>query len=179
MTQRFWKRLSSAVMSPCSPMQGWSVNRGVGILVIGLLLVCSGALAKAGEMDPLKPRVPPREQAKVHNWHPSYGSTRTAPPEVIAQGKRLYETVGLCAACHGKSGKGDGPAGKPLRIGPRDFTNCRFHQVRTDGELFWILKNGSPGTGMMPMVKPKGHLTEEQGWAILAYERQFCKETSL
>ncbi len=41
----------------------------------------------------------------------------------------------------------------------------------------WVLKNGSmgqtgkvPGTGMLPVVQPKGFITEEQGWKALLYE---------
>ena len=39
--------------------------------------------------------------------------------------------------------------------------------ARTDSELFWILKNGSPGTEMalfIPLV-----LTEEDAWHVLLY----------
>ena len=30
---------------------------------------------------------------------------------------------------------------------PADFTNCKFHKKREDGEFFWVIKNGSAGTG--------------------------------
>src|SRR2546425_8874547 len=30
---------------------------------------------------------------------------------------------------------------------PRNFTNPKFHKNRTDGEMFWVIKNGSAGTG--------------------------------
>ena len=101
-----------------------------------------------------------------------FGSTKTAHPNIIAEGKTLYEGKGTCVSCHGESGLGDGPVGRQLSPGPRNFTNCRFHARRRDGELFWILKNGSPGTGMVPMIPVT--FTEEEAWKILAYERSFC-----
>ena len=56
----------------------------------------------------------------------------------------------------------------------RNFTNCKFHKKRKDGELFWIIKNGSPGTGMVSMIPAT--ITEEEAWKVLAYERSFCKK---
>lgn len=76
-------------------------------------------------------------------------------------------------SCHGKTGLGDGPVGRRLQPGPRNFTNCKFHKRRHDGELFWIIKNGSPGTGMVPMIPVT--ISEEEAWKILAYERSFCE----
>ena len=56
---------------------------------------------------------------------------------------------------------------------PRDFTDCRFQGEREDGELFWIIKNGSPGTGMVQLVP--GMLSETEAWKLVAYIRTFCK----
>lgn len=56
---------------------------------------------------------------------------------------------------------------------PRDFTGCQFQKARDDGELFWIIKNGIPGTGMVRMIPSK--LAEEEGWKLVAYIRILCK----
>ena len=56
----------------------------------------------------------------------------------------------------------------------RDFTDMTWQATRTDGELFWILKNGSPGTDMasfIPLV-----VTEEEAWQLLLYVRSFGKK---
>ena len=94
-------------------------------------------------------------------------------PESIAKGKALYEGKGTCFNCHGKDGNGQGEAGKVLNPSPRDFTNCKFHKKRKDGELFWIIKNGSAGTGMISLAP--AIITEEEAWTIINYERTFCK----
>ena len=87
--------------------------------------------------------------------------TASKVADIIAKGKELYEGKGTCANCHGQTGEGDGAGGMLLTPGPRNFTNCKFHKKRNDGELFWVLKNGSPGTGMPALVKG-GILTEDE-----------------
>lgn len=144
----------------------------LGIAMWGLFVSSSPVLG-AEEVEPLRPRVPITERAMARKLTPPFGSTKTAHPNIIAEGKVLYEGKGACVSCHGESGLGDGPVGRQLNPGPRNFTNCRFHARRRDGELFWILKNGSPGTGMVPMIPVT--ITEEEAWKILAYERSFCR----
>ena len=125
------------------------------------------------ERDPLKPRVPAHLRGAVRNVHsPLYVSSRVASPEIIVQGKRLYDGKGTCFNCHGWSGDGDDPAAQMVDPGPRDFTNCQFHNQRADGELFWVIQHGSPDTDMVGMVPTP--LTEEEAWKVLAYVRTFC-----
>ena len=115
--------------------------------VLVMMMICfSGSLVMAGsERDPLKARVPKAERGKAKKLKSPVGKLKNASPEIIAEGKKIFEGKGTCVNCHGKEGNGQGPAGKVLNPGPRDFTNCKFHKKRKDGELFWVLKNGSPG----------------------------------
>ena len=48
---------------------------------------------------------------------------------------------------------------------PRNFTNAKFHKARTDGEFFWVIKNGSAGTGMVPLIGTA--ITEEEAWYVI------------
>ena len=133
--------------------------------------------ACAQRQPPTEDRVPPSGMEEALSYKAPFGDTRTAPPEIIAAGKALYEGKGRCDFCHGISGKGDGPAANmhPLHP-PRDFTNCAFQEKREDGELFWILKYGRPDTGMQRLIP--GMLSEKEGWEIVAYVRTFCTEQS-
>ena len=118
-------------------------------------------------------RVPPSAMKEALSYKAPFGDTHTAPPEIVAAGKALYEGKGGCHLCHGISGKGDGPAANIIPAHPaRDFTNCAFQKERADGELFWIIKYGSPGTGMQQLIP--GVLSEEEGWKVVAYVRTFC-----
>jgi mono/diheme cytochrome c family protein len=94
-----------------------------------------------------------------------------ATPELIAKGKTLFEGKAFCKACHGADGKGlpkDLDLKGPL---PRNFTDKAWQKARTDGELMWILRNGSPGTDMAPFIPLV--LTEEEAWQVLLYVRSF------
>ena len=134
------------------------------------IILLSVSVVGAEEKDPLKPRVPPdqiKEAKKMAN-------PVDATPESSAKGKALFEGKGTCFNCHGKNGDGKGEAGKILNPSPRDFTNCKFHKKKKDGELFWVIKNGSAGTGMVSLIPAA--ITEEEAWTIINYERSFCKK---
>jgi hypothetical protein len=126
----------------------------------------------AEEKDPLKTRVPADELADAK----AMKNPIPVNDANLAKGKALFEGKGTCFNCHGKAGDGNGPAGAILNPSPRNFTNCKFHKKRKDGELFWVIKNGSAGTGMVSLVP--GTITEEEAWIIINYERTFCKKTA-
>ena len=78
----------------------------------------------------------------------------------IEQGKKLFEEN--CAACHGPSGRGDGPAAASLKPRPADLAMMAGHHP--DGDLAWKIANGR---GAMPAWK--GTLTQNQIWALVTY----------
>jgi hypothetical protein len=59
-----------------------------------------------------------------------------------------------------------------LNPSPRNFRHHGMWRHRTEGELFWVIKHGSPGTGMIPFG---GLLTDEEIWTVMQYERSFAK----
>jgi len=127
-----------------------------------------------GEFDIRVKRVPKPELAAAKKMKPPFKATQ----EILAEGKEIFLGRGGCISCHGAEGKGDGGAASNLPIQPRNFTNPKFKKYRTVGELMWVLKNGSmgqsgkvPGTGMLPVVQPKGFISETDGWKVLLYER--------
>lgn len=140
------------------------------------LLVAAGIISCVEHHPlPLQPRVPASNLEEAKRLKAPFGDTRAAPPAIIAEGKKLFEGKGTCTHCHGLEGKGDGPAAHLLKPHPpTDFTNCKLHEVREDGELFWIIDNGSPGTGMVDHVHD-GKLTEGEAWKIVAYLRTLCE----
>jgi mono/diheme cytochrome c family protein len=143
----------------------------MGYLKSGMIAfsVCAllGAAAYAEEKDPTVSRVPADQKGAAKAMKNPVAKT----PENIAKGKAIYEGKGTCFNCHGTSGKGDGPAGQILNPSPRNFTNPKFHKNRTDGEMFWIIKNGSAGTGMVPLIGTA--ITEDDAWHVILYERSF------
>lgn len=56
---------------------------------------------------------------------------------------------------------------------PRNFHHHGFWRHRTEGEIFWVIKYGSPGTSMIGFGD---QLTDEEIWSIIQYERSFAGE---
>ncbi|MEW6684356.1 MAG: c-type cytochrome [Nitrospirota bacterium] len=145
----------------------WVVS--VGALCVLVLLP---ATLTAAERDPLQARVPKQEMEAAKAMTNPFPAT----PENIAKGDGLYHGKGTCFVCHGQTGVGDGSAAVGLDPSPRNFTNAAFHRARTDGELMWVLKNGSAGTAMVPLVGSV--IDEEEAWLILLYERSLAQSGS-
>lgn len=142
-----------------------------------LLFVLIVGVPACATRHPTADRVSPSDMQKALALKAPYGDARTAPPHIITAGKAIYEGKGRCFFCHGVEGKGDGPAAHlhPTQP-PRNFTDCAFQHARKDGEIYWIIKNGSPGTGMQALIPSM--LTEEEGWDVVAYVRTFCASHS-
>jgi mono/diheme cytochrome c family protein len=133
------------------------------LLFLAVLAVPTGAT----DADVLRPRVPPDQIEAAR----AAVNPLSATPDNIELGRQLYHGKAFCVTCHGRDGKGLGDIpGLRGRL-PRNFTDRLWQKTRADGELLWILKNGSPGTDMasfVPLV-----LTEEEAWQVLLYVRQF------
>lgn len=92
-------------------------------------------------------------------------------PEVIAQGKTVYNGKGGCVTCHGIDGDGKGPAAASMNPSPRNFQHHGFWRHRTEGEVFWAIKYGSPGTAMIAFGSV---LSDEEIWSLIQYEQTFA-----
>jgi mono/diheme cytochrome c family protein len=146
--------------------------RDSGPIVLGFMFLV--ATLTGNSRQPIDDRVPEAHLEEAIALRAPFGDARMASSDIVRAGKDLYEGKGACVLCHGLSGKGDGPATHMHAPNPpRDFTNCPVQMDRDDGEFFWIIKYGSPGTGM-PALIPH-HLSEEEGWKVVAYIRAFCK----
>ncbi|PIQ95726.1 MAG: cytochrome c [Nitrospinae bacterium CG11_big_fil_rev_8_21_14_0_20_56_8] len=134
------------------------------VAVIVLFTVLGGSTTVSGfHPSVYSPRVPAEILDRVRDQDNPYPAT----PERIEEGKKIYFGKGLCVTCHSNSGKG-------VRIpghSSRDFTDSQWQDARTDSELMWVLKNGSPGTGMP--VRVGKVITEEEGWNVIHFIRTF------
>ena len=83
--------------------------------------------------------------------------------KTIDKGKRIYYQI--CATCHGRSGKGDGPTGLTLEKKPADHTSAMV-QNQTDGALFYKI---SKGRDLMPSYNTA--LSKTQRWQVIRYIR--------
>ncbi len=84
---------------------------------------------------------------------------------ILAQGKQIYDDK--CAACHGATGKGDGPAAAALNPKPANLTDKNFMQTLPIDCHFFVIAEGVRGTAMPPWKS----LGEEAVWKVLVYTR--------
>jgi len=88
-------------------------------------------------------------------------------PESIAEGKKIYGYD--CAQCHGALGDGKTDVAKDLKI--PDFTDPAALKERTDGALFYILKNGHDD-----MPREGDRVKPGQLWDLVNYVRSLAKK---
>ena len=129
------------------------------ILIFSLvfLSVCIGINAEAQKSS----WAVPASATGIEN--PLAGNT-----SVLGNAKVLY--VGNCSPCHGKRGKGDGPAAAALKIKPADHTSAKV-QSMSDGSLYWMI-----ATGHTPMPSYKTALTTKQKWELVNYIRTMANK---
>jgi mono/diheme cytochrome c family protein len=73
-----------------------------------------------------------------------------------------------CASCHGRDGRGQGPARPPGAPMP-DFASAELQKQRTDAQLLQVIREGR---GMMPAFAKQ---VNEQGMsALVAHIRSFA-----
>jgi cytochrome c oxidase cbb3-type subunit 2 len=103
-----------------------------------------------------------------------------ASPESVARGKELYGMLG-CKACHGESGRGDGPSaatlapdhwGNPQK--PFDFTSGRLKSGPNPQDVYRTFMVGVGGTAMPAFGdvfrNPDGETFREgDGWHLVSF----------
>ena len=92
------------------------------------------------------------------------GKTNPLGADAATAGDEVFKTN--CAACHGETGLGDGPAGAALDPAPKNL--AELQTLASDDYLFWRINTGKEGTSMIPW---KGILTVEQIWQVVSFIR--------
>ena len=134
------------------------------LLLATVVLAGSPAAAERHMMQPLVPVDKLVEARALKSPLPN-------SQEIVAKGKAIYDGKGGCFNCHGTEGGGNGPAAAKMNPAPRNFRHHGFWRHRTEGELFWVIKHGSPGTAMIGFGPV---LSDEEIWSLIQYERTFA-----
>ncbi|MGD1023519.1 MAG: cytochrome c [Candidatus Sulfotelmatobacter sp.] len=89
-------------------------------------------------------------------------------PESLARAKKWWTLD--CVMCHGANGDGKGSLATDMKLKLADFTVPSTLKDRTDGEIFYIIKNGHQD---MP---PEGdRIKPEENWDLVNYVRSLSK----
>ena len=89
-------------------------------------------------------------------------------PAVLERGRGLYNKN--CAACHGESGRGDGPGAGVMKPPPRDHTDRAYMSTLTDEELTKVISIGGAIKGK-PLMPGNPQITGSDLTALVAYTR--------
>lgn len=126
--------------------------------------------AQAGENDCVQNRATQPAPPEIYEK----ANPLKATPKNLSAGRKLYmggaKPFG-CYPCHGINGNGKGMTALKMMLKPRNFTCKAMMKNIPDGQLYWVIKNGSEGTEM------KGYKTlkDKEVWQIVAYIREFSK----
>ena len=89
-----------------------------------------------------------------------------ASEEVLERGRQVYTRQ--CQSCHGREGRGDGPAARFLEPKPRDLKSgeWKYAEGGTVESVARVVREGADDTGMTPFNET---LSEEQITAVATY----------
>jgi mono/diheme cytochrome c family protein len=122
-------------------------------LWLALFLLSISTAALMGADGAWLRKVPQADRRRVNPY--------AGNPEAIAAGKLLFQEN--CAKCHGSDA--EGRRGRPSLHSERVAT-------ATDGELAWLLRNGSLGKGMPSWSS----LPEPERWQLIAFLRSLPRD---
>ena len=143
------------------------------ILIFLMLAVSSSAW---GQDRPGKPGICPqlRQTVQAPDEYLHKKNPLEATESNLLAGKTMFHVdarPGPCRTCHGTAGNGLGITFRQLQPKPRNFTCYDTMKHLQDGQLFWIIRHGSPGTAMPAFAS----LEDDQIWQLVLYLRTLVK----
>jgi len=138
---------------------------GAAVAALG----ASAALALPPPSECPQPRFTgqaPPDQYERRNPLPEGVDTRPAERIFRGDGRKVS-----CATCHGEKGDGRGPMASQFSPPPRNFRCAQTVDGIPDGQIFWIIRNGSPGTSMPPHPQ----MSDDEAWRMVRYLRQLSR----
>jgi mono/diheme cytochrome c family protein len=94
-----------------------------------------------------------------------------ATSESQARVKKIYGYD--CAMCHGATGDGKGEVVADLKLNLKDLTDPATQKDYTDGELFYIIKNGKG-----QMTAEGDRLKTDEVWNMVILVRSMARKTT-
>jgi len=150
------------------------------LAAIGLgLALCSTACKEQSEAPkpPAQPRIPteagdapeppPSDVKPPPKEAPVPAAAESGDPETGRADYRIF-----CAACHGPTGDGDGPAAQGLEPKPARHSDGAYMNSLSHEDLFQVIKFGGLSVGKSPLMAPwGGALSDQQIENVIAFIR--------
>ncbi len=143
------------------------MSKTLSIVSLSFFLGCSAG----AQQNPTPPKTAPPPPYTIPIEAVRQANPVKPTSESIVQGKKWYGYD--CAMCHGKDGDGKGEVGADMKLKVSDLSDPATLKDRTDGELFYIIKNGKSD---MP---PEGtRLKSDELWSLVNYVRSLAKKNA-
>ena len=146
----------------------------IRLIALVTFLVFSNSITWAEYKEP--PEVCPQERktAEAPNDYLKKLNPLRGDPRSIKKGKVLAQIKAkplACKHCHGMLGNSQGSMALSMKPKPRNFTCKQTMESISDGQLFWIIKNGSKGSAMPAY----SYLSDKKIWQLIHYIRSLSK----
>ena len=143
------------------------------VLLAASLLVCFSIAARPSHQQDQKTDA--ASQAPAPEFKIPADAAKQVNPvkptaESLAAGKKMYGYD--CAMCHGASGDGKGDLAGDMKLKMMDFRDVESLKKSTDGELFYIIRNGK---GDMPK-EGEDRVKSEEVWNMINYIHSLAKK---
>lgn len=141
------------------------------LIVLSVFVVFgSAALAQqtekpSGKAPSTESAVPPEAVKQTNPVKPTAAS--------LAQAKKTYGYD--CAMCHGTEGDGKGDLAMDMKLKLPDYRDPAALKDVTDGEMFYIIKNGKK-TDKSEMPPEGDRAKPDEIWNLVIYIRSFAKK---
>ncbi|MDX8413144.1 MAG: cytochrome c [Mariprofundales bacterium] len=97
---------------------------------------------------------------------PSVAGAATAP-----ENYRVY-----CMQCHGISGTGTGVNSRDMAVKPRNHTDGKYMEARSDQDLFNVIKGGGPALNKSALMPAWGDVfSDDEIKGLVKHLRKLCK----
>jgi mono/diheme cytochrome c family protein len=100
------------------------------------------------------------------------GATAPVSAATLEKGRAIYKTY--CAACHGETGKGDGPGAGVMKPAPRDHTDRAYMSTLSDKQLTDVIRMGGVIKGK-PLMPSHPQIKEDDMTALVAFTRSLSE----
>lgn len=138
-------------------------------LVTALVLLCFAVSAQEESKPTPAPAASSTPESKIPAEAAKLPNPVKPTPASLAQGKKSYGFD--CAMCHGKDGDGKGDLAEDMKLKLVDYRDPAALKDFTDGELFYIIKNGKG-----EMTGEGDRAKSDEIWDMVNYVRSFAKK---
>ncbi len=122
----------------------------------------------SAQQSPAPKQVAPPTLAAIPADAAKQANPVKSSPESLARARKWWTLD--CAMCHGTNGNGKTDMAADMKLKLADFTDPNSLKDRTDGELFYVIKNGHQD---MPPEGPR--IKVEENWDLVNYVRSLAK----